>query len=231
MDELDLQTCGLHFHFRSADTLEQDCETAVLRCQILKSPCLIFALSVPRMFGIEPDKKEAENPYKEPEEFYRPEHIDAWICKAGQVIGAMQSACAGMGIQVLYHNHAMEMQKGSDGRRFLDAISPDGREVDVYWAAKGLDGKVSTALEYVWENRDQIRMLHVKDGLNGSIFQNEMCGWGKGTYPIQDIIDCAKKIGISWVIAENDAPNNFGTTGLEDALQTAAYVRQHIRLD
>lgn len=230
MDELGLKTCGLHFHFQEMDTLEKDCKEAVKRCEILESPYLIFAFSTPQTFGIEPEKKESEIPFKEPETVYTPEHIDAWIGETDKVLELMRSACAGTGIEVLYHNHADEMLRGSDGTCFFDAIAADGKEVDVYWVAKGLDGKVSTALDYVRGQKDTVRLLHIKDGLNGSIFPNEMCGWGKGTYPIQSEIDCAKELGLSWVVYENDAPKNFGTTALEDALQTGDYVKEQIRL-
>ena len=229
MDELGLATCGLHFHFQK-DTLEEDCREAVRRCKILQCPYLIFAASTPQTFGIEPDEKEPPMPYMKPELVYTPEHIDAWVREMDRVLEVMKAVCAGTGIQVLYHNHADELRKGSDGKYFFDAIAVDGKEVDVYWVAKGLDGKVATALDYVREQKDTVRLLHLKDGLNGSIFPDEMCGWGKGTYPIQAEIDCAKELGLSWVVYENDAPKNFGTTGLEDAFQTGKYAREQLKL-
>ena len=230
MDTLGLRTCGLHFHFESMEKLKEDTALAVQRCKILQSPYLIFAYSTPQTFGIEPEKKETGNPFKGPELVYTPEHIDGWAREMNKVLAIMRPACEAAGIEVLYHNHADELRKGSDGKFFFDAIAADGKEVDVYWVAKGLDGKVSTALDYVRERKDTVRLLHIKDGLDGSIFPNEMCGWGKGTYPIQSEIDCAKELGLSWIVYENDEPKNFGTTGLEDAMQTGVYVKEKIRL-
>lgn len=230
MDALGLQTCGMHFHYQSKDTLEKDCKEAVERCKLFACSYLIFAYSTPETFGIEGEKKEAEHPHQDPKPEYTPEHIGAWAEETDKVLAVMKAACEGSGIRVLYHNHADEMRKCPNGRFFFDAIAAEGQEVDVYWVAKGLDGKVATALDYVEERRAYVKLLHIKDGLNGSIFPNEMCGWGKGTYPIQAEIDCAKKLGLSWVVYENDAPKNFGTSGLEDAVQTGEYVKQNIVL-
>ena len=55
MDELGLQTCSLHFHYNNAETLEEDCRTAAERCVLLGTDKLIFAFSLPTMFGIDPD--------------------------------------------------------------------------------------------------------------------------------------------------------------------------------
>ena len=218
MDECGLKTCAMHFHYNSADTLEQDCRTAVQRCQTLGTDKLIFAYSVPDIFGIAPDADGK----------YTPEQIDEWALKADEVIDTLTEAAKGTGISILYHNHDAEMLTGTDGKPFMEMIHPDAIEFDVYWVAKGLDGKVSSALEYVRKNKDKTVLLHIKDGLDGSVFKGEMCGWGKGTYPLQSIVDCAKELGLEWVVIENDAPNNFGTTGLTDAQESAQYASKNI---
>lgn len=229
MDRAGLKTCGMHFHAMGDDgwkseVLKKNCSIAVERCKILESPYLIFAMSSPKSFGIEPSVRIPSGKPFEPDKFeYTPEEIDAWVSHMDESIDIMKDACQGTGIEVLYHNHADELLKNSKGQYFLDAIHC-AKEVDVYWVAKGTDGKVSTALDYVRRTRDSIRMLHVKDGLDGSVFSGEMCGWGKGTYPISSIIDCAGELGLSWAVIENDAPQNFGTTGLEDAVQSMEFV-------
>jgi len=230
MDALGLETCAMHFHIQSRESLREDCEKAVRQCRVLGSPYLILASTTPQMFGIEPDAQEEKDPFGKAPVCFAPEKIDAWIQETNAVLDVMKEVCHKAGIRVLYHNHADEMRKGSDGRYFFDAIAPDGKEIDVYWVAKGLDGKVSTALQYVREQKEAVQLIHIKDGLNGSVFPNEMCGWGKGTYPIQSEIDCAKELGLSYVVSENDAPKNFGTTGLEDAIQTAAYAAEKLVL-
>lgn len=217
MDELGLETCGMHYHY-DAEDLEGSAATVVERCQKLDCDKLIFAYSTPATFGIEADE----------DGNWTPEQIDEWVEEINTVIDALQTAAEGTDIQVLYHNHATELLKGTSGEYAIDMIDCDGREIDVYWTSKGLDGKVDTALDYV-NGAQNVEFLHVKDGMDGSVYTGEMCGWGKGTYDIQKIVDAAKENPqIEWVVVENDAPNNFGTTGLEDAVQSAEYAAANI---
>lgn len=218
MDELGLETTGMHYHYDAEDP-EGSAATVVERCKALGCDKLIFAYSKPDTFGIEADE----------DGNWTPEQVDEWVEDINGVIDTLQEAAKGTDIQVLYHNHATELLKGTEGKYAIDMIDCDGKEIDVYWTSKGLDGKVDTALDYVNENAEDIYFLHVKDGMDGSLHTGEMCGWGKGTYDIQKIVDTAKAIpSIEWVIVENDAPNSFGTTGLEDALQSAEYAAANI---
>ena len=218
MDEAGLETCGLHYHYDKDDP-EGSAKTAVERCQALGCNKIIFAWSNPGLFGIEADE----------EGNWTPEQVDQWVDEMNKVSATLKSAAEGTDIQVLYHNHATELLKGTEGKYAMDMIDCDQKEVDVYWASKGLDGKVDTALDYVNSVGDQVYALHVKDGLDGSICTGEMCGWGKGTYDLQKIVDTAKDTkSLEWVIVENDNPSNFGTTGLEDAQQSAEYAAENI---
>lgn len=218
MDALGLETSSLHVHYSDPANWEQDCRIAVQRCQIFDCRAIIFAFSLPDIFGIKPGEDGS----------YTPAQIDQWAQEIDRVLEVMKSAAAGTGIRILYHNHNTELLKGTAGAYLLDMIHPDAHELDVYWIAKGLDGKVSSALEYVRGHKDNTAILHLKDGLDGSVVTGEMCGWGKGTYPLQDVIDCGKELGVSWLIAENDEPKNFGTSGLEDARESAAYAMAHL---
>ena len=219
MDSLGLETCGMHFHFGSADTLEADAKQVVERSLVLGTDNLIFAYSTPSVFGIEPDENGE----------WTPEQLDEWADDINQVIDALQDAAEGTGMKVLYHNHNTEFLQGSNGEYINDMVTSDGKELDVYWASKGMDGKVSTALEYVNNNIDNVYLLHVKDGLDGSVYTGEMCGWGKGTFDIQSIVDVARTSDtIEWVIVENDAPYNFNTLAIDDAVQSANYAKKNI---
>lgn len=221
MDELGLETCGMHFHYGTAESLEEDAARVVERCVALDTDKLIFAYSVPATFGIEADE----------EGNYTPEQIDEWVENVNVVVDALKTAAEGTDIQILYHNHNREFWKGTSGAYVNDMIEAEGKEVDVYWASKGMDGKVETALEYVKENLDNVYMLHIKDGLDGSVHTGEMCGWGKGTYDIQSIIDVARNSdNIEWVVVENDAPYNFNMLAIDDAEQSAAYIKENIDL-
>lgn len=218
MDELGLESIGMHYHYNSED-LEGSAQEVVERCQTLGCENLIFAYSVPSTFGIEPDE----------DGNYTAEQVDQWVSEIDRVIDALETAAEGRDIRVLYHNHATEMLTGTEGEHALDMIDTEGLEVDVYWTSKGLDGSVETALDYVRENADDIYFLHMKDGLDGSLATGEMCGWGKGTYNLQEIVDVAKECpNLEWVVVENDNPNNFGLTGLEDAAESAEYAKANI---
>lgn len=218
MDELGMESCGLHYHYDSEDP-EGSAATAVERCQKLGCNRLIFAFSKPSTFGMEADE----------DGNWTTEQIDQWAEEVNKVIDTLQAAAEGTDIQVLYHNHNSELLTGSEGNYVNDMIESEGKEIDVYWASKGLDGKVDTALDYVEANADETYLLHVKDGLDGSVYTGEMCGWGKGTYDLQAIVDTAKAHkNIEWVVVENDAPYNFGTTAMEDALQSAEYAKANI---
>jgi len=219
MDELGLETAGMHFHFGTEESLADDAKLVVERCQALNTNNLIFAYSTPALFGMEPD--ESGN--------WTPEQIDEWAGKIDMVLAALKEAAEGTDIRVIYHNHNTEFLVGSEGKYLNDMIAPEGLEVDVYWASKGMDGKVASALDYVRANIDHVYLLHVKDGLEGSVFTGEMCGWGKGTYDIQSIVDTARESDtIEWVIVENDAPYNFLMSAIDDAAESAAYAAENI---
>lgn len=218
MDEAGLETCGMHYHYDAEDP-EGSAKTVVERCQALDCDKLIFAYSTPETFGIEADE----------DGNWTPEQVDQWVDEINTVMDTLRSAAEGTDIQVLYHNHATELLTGTEGEYAINMIDSDQKEIDVYWTSKGLDGKVDSALDYVNSVGDQVYALHVKDGLDGSTHTGEMCGWGKGTFDLQKIVDTAKENeSIEWVIVENDNPGAFGTTGLEDAKQSAEYAAANI---
>ena len=220
MDQAGLETASLHFHFRPGDNLEETAAEAVERCRILGTENLVFAFSKPDMFGINPDE----------EGNFTDDQIDAWAEKINEVTAVLKKAAEGTGIRVMYHNHGDEFRRGSDGAYVMDKIDADAKELDIYWASKGLDGKVATALWYAENRIGDFCMLHVKDGLEGSVHSGEMCGWGKGTFNLQSIINLADAHrNIGWVVIENDAPHNFGRTALEDAVESAAWARDHLK--
>ncbi len=210
-----LEVTGYHFHMGS--DIEADAKTAVERCVTLGCDKLIFAYSTPASFGIAADENGE----------WTAEQVDEWAAKVNEVLATLKKAAEGTDIKVMYHNHADEFRKGTDGRYMLDMLECDGIEVDVYWSSKNVNTgySVDYVLNYVRENKDKVLLLHVKDGLAGSKVTGEMCGWGKGTFDIQAIIDTAKECGIESVIVENDNPSSFGLTGLTDALESAEYAK------
>ncbi len=218
MDRLGLQTCGLHYHYMGGD-VEETVKEALERCQALDCKRMIFAFSTPEMFGEKPDEKGN----------YTPEQVDHWVEQVNAILRTMKEILKDTGVKLLYHNHALELLKGTNGKYALDQFETDEKEVDVYWTSKGLGGSVDAALEYVDAHAGEISLLHMKDGLAGSSHTGEMCGWGKGTFPLQKILDKAKEYpNIEWAIVENDNPGSFGLSGLEDAVQSAQYAKKNI---
>lgn len=219
MDEVGLETVGMHFHYGTEETLTEDIDTCIDRMNYLGTDKFIFAYSTPATFGIEADE----------DGNWTPEQIDEWADKIQGVLDAAKKETEGTDIKVMYHNHATEMQTGTEGEKVFDMITPDAKEVDVYWTSKGLDGKVQSALDYVKEHDDQVYLLHVKDGMEGSVHTGEMCGWGKGTFDLQSIVDAAKESSnIEWVVVENDSPASFGLSGIEDAKESAEWAKENI---
>lgn len=210
-----LEVTGYHFHL--GGDVEAAAKTAVERCVALGCDKLIYAWSNPSAFGLEADENGD----------WTAEQVDEWAAKVNEVLAVLKKAAEGTDIKVMYHNHADEFRKGTDGRFMLDMLECDGLEVDVYWSSRNVNTgySVDYVLDYIRANKDKVLLLHVKDGLAGSKVTDEMCGWGKGTFDIQAIIDVAKECGIESVVVENDKPSSFGLTGLADALESAEYAK------
>ena len=215
MDELNLESTSLQFVFRSMDTLKEDAENAIETCLALGTDRLVIS-TFPGYFGITADDDGK----------WTAEQIDSWAENANAMIHMMQEAAQGTGVQILYHNHNTEFLPCSDGRYALDHIVADGKQIDIYWAAKGLDGVLSEAVDYVNTNIDDVYLMHIKDGTDGSSAINDISSWGAGDYDIQSVINIARGCEhVEWVIAENDLPKG---SGLEDAKRTAAYAATHL---
>ncbi len=135
-----------------------------------------------------------------------------------------------MGMQFYYHSHWHEFQK-FDGEYVMDIIlnNTDPKlvafELDNYWAARGGVDPVEMIDRY----KDRIIMLHQKDfsktageplnlfagkvdpngNLTGQVHQDarsveHFAEVGNGVLPIQDYIDAGNKIGVPYILLEQD---------------------------
>ena len=90
---------------------------------------------------------------------------DAAIGRAADGFNAVVPTAKEYGIELGYHNHWWEFDRGPDGKvayqTFLERLDPDVTvEVDTYWMqVGGLD-----AAEYVRSLGDRVHYLHIKDG-------------------------------------------------------------------
>lgn len=86
-------------------------------------------------------------------------------------------------------------------------------EIDTYWSFHaGIDN-----YKFLLEKKDNIVHLHVKDGIDG--YPKAL---GEGNCDIPAVMKAAKKMGMEWLIVENDDPE---PTGFEDIARSLKYLK------
>jgi sugar phosphate isomerase/epimerase len=130
----------------------------------------------------------------------------------GRVFRTLAASLKAKGMQVGFHNHAVEM-KVFDGKTglewFAEAAGPDVIiTLDVAWAARG--GQDPAALlrrlkGHVWN-------IHAKDnapeGTNAD--QRGFTTLGQGTVDWDAVLPAAKEAGVQWFTLEHDMPKDAG---------------------
>lgn len=103
------------------------------------------------------------------------------------------------GMKLYYHNHAHEFAR--DGGDYLIDIlaeaAPDVLlEFDVYWVYRGGENPVAYLNKYA----GRVEIFHAKDGNmeTGTIA-------GTGNVPLPEVVETAKRLGMSWAIVESEA--------------------------
>ena len=121
------------------------------------------------------------------------------------------------GMKVYYHNHCEEFEAMDKGILPIDVIGGCcSLEIDTYWSFHaGMDN-----YKFITENKDNIILLHVKDGIDG-----KPKALGEGNCDIPAVVKAAKDIGMEWLIVENDDPV---PTGFEDITRSLAYLKSII---
>ncbi|MUT67581.1 sugar phosphate isomerase/epimerase [Paenibacillus sp. NEAU-GSW1] len=123
------------------------------------------------------------------------------------------------GIQLLYHNHDFEFHVSFDGNfvfdELFDRIGPDllKVEMDIGWVQyAGQD-----PLEYVTKYAGRLPILHLKDFLKGENGMDTV-ELGRGLLPRVELIELSEKIGVEWIIVEQDNCANPPLEAVEESL-------------
>ncbi|MGL4737599.1 MAG: sugar phosphate isomerase/epimerase family protein [Cellulosilyticaceae bacterium] len=122
------------------------------------------------------------------------------------------------GLILGYHNHDHEMKIVDDEvlltRFFKQLRGKVACELDTFWVHRaGFD-----PVGYMKQIGHQLALVHLKDGT-----KEELKALGEGEVDIPAIIEQSERMGIKWLVVENDAPC---PTGLEDAERSMAYLKK-----
>ncbi|MEG0086354.1 MAG: sugar phosphate isomerase/epimerase [Niameybacter sp.] len=121
------------------------------------------------------------------------------------------------GMELLYHNHDHELQV-VEGSYLLDRLVEAchgelGLEVDTFWVYRaGVN-----PIEYLRQHQANISLVHIKDGT-----ANGLNALGEGDAPVKDVLEAVDKLGLEWIIVENDDPS---PSGIEDIKRSIAYLK------
>lgn len=127
------------------------------------------------------------------------------------------------GVKITYHNHDFEFAKENGGYVLDGILASDeatGLELDTFWAHyAGVD-----PVSYMEEKKDRLAMIHVKDylslsggGMAGGQEMPTFTAIGTGKMPNEPVLEAAKRLGLPWVIVEQD---NSRIDVLESAKQS-----------
>lgn len=121
------------------------------------------------------------------------------------------------GITLCYHNHSLEFYKTPAGRMPMEELIAKtnvGLEPDVFW----IENADRDALAFLEENKERIKLVHLKDGKINREIEGSYEGWfreakgvslGLGDVPVADIVRWADKNGVP-VIVESEGINPTG---------------------
>ncbi len=133
-------------------------------------------------------------------------------CKrTGKILGdAEKYAMEKYGMKVYYHNHTEEFKPLRNKLLPIDVIgSYCSLEIDTYWSfVAGADNKV-----FLPEHKDKIVHLHIKDGIDGKPIVI-----GRGQCDIKKVVKAAKKMGMEWLIIENEDNENDDAAAITESL-------------
>ncbi len=127
---------------------------------------------------------------------------DDAIGRAADRFNAVLPIAKEHGIELGYHNHWWEFERGPDGRvayqKFLERLDPEVTvEVDTYWMqVGGLD-----AAQFVRSLGDRVHYLHIKDGPINDDADNQ-CAIGEGKMDVERVLRANS--GVRWNVVELD---------------------------
>lgn len=149
------------------------------------------------------------------------ESITDCICRLKPIAKTLKD----QGFKLYYHNHGHEM-KVMNGKRIMDILLEELSEysvlleLDCFWAWAGGVNPVEFAQAHKnWMDT----IIHIKDGFNLDTCRAEQAACvpeqlknglmggrnvptaiGRGDVPVGDVMNVAKKIGLEWLILEDD---------------------------
>lgn len=127
----------------------------------------------------------------------------------GQRLDALGQRCRAAGMQLLYHNHAFEMET-VDGKLAIDWLMEGasaqnvGFEIDLAWVVRG--GQDGVAMLNAYAGR--CPRVHCKDLAPEGENEDQMgfADVGHGTLNWSNLLPAAKAAGAEWYIVEHDLP-------------------------
>jgi sugar phosphate isomerase/epimerase len=132
----------------------------------------------------------------------------AWT-QLGEQLNLIGQRCSAEGMQLLYHNHAFEMEN-IEGKLAIDWMMEAasavnvGFEMDLAWVARGgVDG-----VELLGRYQGRCPRVHCKDLAPAGENEDQMgfADVGHGTLDWSKLLPAAKKAGAEWYIVEHDLP-------------------------
>ncbi|MDD2456997.1 MAG: sugar phosphate isomerase/epimerase [Eubacteriales bacterium] len=150
---------------------------------------------------------------------WSPAASEADLTQLFAVVAQAKPALATAGIELLYHNHDHEFKTIGSEQAIEQIARHLALEVDTYWVfSAGQDVPA-----WLMAHQDQIRLLHIKDGDR----ERHPCALGEGENTIDAILTASERLGLDWLIVENDNPV---PDGLSDVARSMAYLKTVGRL-
>ncbi len=132
-----------------------------------------------------------------------------------KVMSTAKKVVEDSGLELLYHNHSHEFKVLEDGSVPLSLIAEScNLELDTYWVFNaGIE-----PCSYIKEHADKISLIHLKDGN----FEGYPCAIGEGFNNIKGISEMSDRIGMEWLIVEDDRPT---PDGISDVGRSIRYLK------
>ena len=139
-----------------------------------------------------------------------PTETETELTETIAVLGKADKEAKKRGMRVYFHNHTGEFREPlfaeAPGTVFDRLKKEMAMELDAYWSfVAGEDNE-----KLIEENADVLVHIHLKDGKQG-----RPTALGEGENDLKKIVRAAKKIGMEWLILENDDPVPDGPSDIE----------------
>lgn len=149
-------------------------------------------------------------------------HTAADVRALAARLRAVEPKYRAAGIRLGYHNHDHEF-KSDEGRHLLDLLAEElpelSLELDVYWVWRGGEDPVAYLERYADRSAG---LFHAK---NGTAEGGTLAELGEVSLPA--VMDCARRNGVEWAIAESESSEDAGEQ-VDAIAQDAVYLHSLI---